>query len=61
MQKYKGVDERKQTLDVRIYPVVSVGTKPSLIHVVEAHAKSIAFRLSSLFRGSLDLPQRLDH
>jgi len=29
-------DERKQTLDTKIYPVVLVGTKPPLVYVVEA-------------------------
>jgi hypothetical protein len=36
-----------------IYPVVSVGTKPSLVRIVEALTKSIAFRSPSL---SLDSP-----
>jgi hypothetical protein len=42
MLKCKGRDERKQTLDAKIYPVVSVGTKPTLVHVVEALTRSIA-------------------
>ena len=42
-------DERKQTLDTRIYPVVQIATKPPYIHVVEALTKSIAFRQLSLF------------
>jgi hypothetical protein len=46
------VDERKQTLGVRIYPVVLVGTKISLVHVVEALTKSIAFRSPNLFRDN---------
>jgi hypothetical protein len=36
MRKCKEGDERKQTLDAKIYLVVSVGTKPPLVHVVEA-------------------------
>ena len=36
MQKCKEGDDGKQTLDVRVYPVVSVSTKPLLVHVVEA-------------------------
>jgi hypothetical protein len=45
-------DERKQTLDARIYPVVSIGTKPSLVHVVEVLTKSIASRSPNLFRNT---------
>jgi hypothetical protein len=52
MQKRKGNDEGKQTLDMMIYPVVSVGGKPQLIHVVEALTKSIASRSPSLFWGT---------
>ena len=60
MWKLKGRDERKQTLDVRIF-VPWFGLPPSrpYIHVVEALTKSIASRQSSLFRehnhGHLDL------
>ena len=43
MRKLKGRDERKQTLDTKIYPVVRIATKAPLhIHVVEALTKSIA-------------------
>jgi hypothetical protein len=49
MRKLKGGDEGKQTLDARIYPMVSVGTKPPLVLVVEALTKSIAFQSPSLF------------
>ena len=49
MQKLKERDERKQTLDARIYPMVRFATKESYIHVVEALTKSIASRQSSLF------------
>jgi hypothetical protein len=52
MQKRKAEDERKQTLDAGIYPMVSVGTKPPLVHIVEALTKSIASRSPSLFRNS---------
>jgi hypothetical protein len=48
MQKHKGGDERNQTLDARIYPVVSVGTKPPLVYVVEALTKGIASQSPSL-------------
>jgi hypothetical protein len=61
MRKHNGGDERKQTVDARIYPVVSVGTKPPLVHAVEALTKSIASRSSILFGTPLDLPQRLVH
>jgi hypothetical protein len=61
MQKRKGGDERKQTLDVRIYPVVSVATKPPLVHVVEALTKNIASRYQVSYGTPLDLPQRLGH
>ena len=58
MRKLKERDERKQTLDTRIYPVVRIATKAPYVHVVEALTKSIAFRQSSLFRehnhGHLD-------
>ena len=50
MQKLKGRDERKRTLDTRIYPVIWFATKAPYVHVVEAFTKSIAFRQSSLFR-----------
>ena len=57
MRKIKERDERKQNLDMKIYPVVSVGTKPPLVHV-EVLTKSIASRQSSLFcehnHGHLD-------
>jgi hypothetical protein len=48
LQKRKERDERKQTLAARIYPVVSVDTKTSLFHVVEALTKSIAVTLMPL-------------
>ena len=35
MRKHKE-DERKQTLDTKIYLVVRLGTKPLLLHVVDA-------------------------
>jgi hypothetical protein len=58
MRKHKG-DERKQTLDTRFYPVVSVGTKPPLVHV-EALTQEYCFPVTkSLPRAQLDLPQRL--
>ena len=50
MWKRKG-DERKQTLDTKIYFVVWLGTKPLLLYVVEALTKSIASWQSSLFWG----------
>jgi hypothetical protein len=52
MRKRKGKDEGKQTLNTIIYYVVSLGTKPPLIHIVEALAKIIAFQSPSLFRAS---------
>ena len=58
MRKLKGRDERKRTLDTRIYPVVRIATKAPLRPLVEALTKSIASRQSSLFRehnhGHLD-------
>jgi hypothetical protein len=50
MQKLKEGDEGKQTLDMQIYPVVSVGAKPPLVHIAEELTKSIASRSPSLFR-----------
>jgi hypothetical protein len=48
-------DKRKQTLDAQTYPVVSVGTKRPLVHVVEAltkrSIKSIASRSPGLFQS----------
>ena len=38
-----GGDEGKQTLNTRMYPVVSVGTKPPLVHVVEALNQEYCF------------------
>lgn len=61
MRKCKEGDDGKQTLDVRVYPVVSVGTKPPLVHVVEALAKCIAFQPPSHFRDNINLTQRLGH
>ena len=50
MQKFKGRDERKRTLDTRIYLVFRIATKaPPYVHVVEALMKSTASRQSSLF------------
>ena len=57
-ESLKKRDERKQTLDTRIYPVVRIATKGPYIHVVEALTKSIVSRQSSLSRehnhGHLD-------
>ena len=36
----------------KTHPLVSVGTKQPLVHVVEALTKSIAFQSPSLFRGT---------
>jgi len=36
MWKYKGGDEGKQPLDARVYPMISVGIKPPLVHIVES-------------------------
>ena len=44
MRKLKGRDERKRTLDMRIYPVVRFVTRRPYVHVVEALTKSIASR-----------------
>ena len=60
MRKLKERDERKRTLDTRIYPVVQITTKARdpYIHVVEVLTKSIASRKSNLFcehnHGHLD-------
>jgi len=43
MRKRKGGDEGKKNLDTWMYPVVSVGTKPPLIHVVEALNQEYCF------------------
>jgi hypothetical protein len=59
MWKRKG-GERKQTLDTRFYPVVSVGTKPPLVHVVEALTQEYCFLVTeSLPRAPLDSSQSL--
>ena len=59
MRKCKEGDEEKQTLDTRIYLVITVGIKPPLVHVVEKLNKSTTSQPPSLFRGPLDLPQWL--
>ena len=48
MRKLKERDERKRTLDTRIYPVVQFATKAPNVHVVEALTKSIVSRQKSL-------------
>ena len=60
MRKHKG-DERKRTLDTRMYPVVSVGTTPPLVHVVEALNQEYCFSAIKSLLRNLDLPQRLGH
>jgi hypothetical protein len=45
-------DERKQTLHV-IYPVVSVGTKSPLVHVVKALTQEYCFLVTM---GVFDMP-----
>ena len=54
MRKRKGGDEEKPTLDARTYPMVSVGMKSPLVHVIEALKKSIASRPPSLLQRSLN-------
>src|SRR5688572_20835490 len=51
MWKRKRGDEGKQTLDMKIYPVVSVGTKPPLVHVVEALAQEYYFPITKSLPG----------
>ena len=46
MWKPKEWDEKKQTLDVRMYPMVSVDTKPPLVHIVEVLNQE--YRFSSI-------------
>jgi hypothetical protein len=54
------MDGSKQTLDTRFYPVVSVGTTPPLVHVVEALTQEYCIPVTkSLPRAPLDSPQRL--
>jgi hypothetical protein len=53
MRKLKERGWGKQTLDTKIYPVVSVGARPPLVHVVEALTKSIASQSPSLFQDFL--------
>jgi hypothetical protein len=48
----KGGNKGKQIFDTKIYPMVSVGTKPFLVHIVEALTKSIDSRSPILFRNS---------
>jgi hypothetical protein len=52
MRKRKEENEGKQTLDTMIYPIVSIGNKPPLVHIVKALTESIIFRSPSLFRDS---------
>ena len=52
MRKHKGGDEGKQTLDTRIYHVVSVGSKLPLVHIVESLTKSIVSWSPSLFHDT---------
>jgi len=59
MQKCKVEDERKQTLNTKIYPVVSVATKTLLVYVIEALNKSIVFRLSNFLIAILTCHQVL--
>ena len=58
MRRLKERDERKRTLDTRIYLVFGLPQKRPYVHVVEALTKSIASRQLSLFRehnhGHLD-------
>ena len=61
MRKHKRRDEGKQTLNMRIYSMISVDTKAPLVHIGKSLTKSIAYRSPSLFWKPLDLPQRLDH
>jgi hypothetical protein len=43
-----------------IYPMVSVGTKPPLVHVIEALTQEDCFPVTKpLPRAPLDLPERL--
>ena len=59
MRKHKG-DERKQTLDTKIYPVVRLGTKPLLLHIVEAFYQEYRFSaIKSLPRLCLPCHQSL--
>ena len=50
MRKCKG-DEQKQTLDTKIYLVVSLGTKPPLVHVVEALYREYYFLVTKSLSG----------
>ena len=52
MRKCKG-DERKQTLDTKIYPMVWLGTKPLLVHVVEALYRQYYFSATKSLPGLL--------
>jgi hypothetical protein len=61
IRKRKGGDERKQTLDTRIYLVVSVGTKSPLVHVVEAPERVLLPGHQVSSGTPLNLPQWLGH
>ena len=50
MRKCK-VDEKKQTLDTKIYPVVRLGIKPLLLHVVEALYREYCFSATKSLPG----------
>ena len=58
MRKRKG-DERKQTLDTKIHPVVRLCTKPLLLHVVEALYREYLFSATKSF-PRLFLPRHQD-
>jgi hypothetical protein len=59
--KTKREDKRKQTINVRIYPIISVTIEPSLVYVGEALIKNIAPGHQVSSGTFLNLPQRLDH
>ena len=50
MRKRK-VDEKKQTLDTKIYPVVRLGIKPLLLHVIEALYREYCFSATKSLPG----------
>jgi hypothetical protein len=61
MRKHKGKHDTTLANSWHaIYPIVSVGTKPTLVHVVEALTQEYYFPVTkSLSRAPLDSPQRL--
>jgi hypothetical protein len=51
MRKLKGRAEGKQTLEMKIYHVISIGIKPPLVHIVQALTKEYCFPVTECLLG----------